>query len=105
MEDKKMTTEQVKKEMIIDYYRDLFQPDPGNLLPLDEHIKRQDELLEDFYPGREKLTDDELLREKYYKSLHTFQQAIAQKRFIEFSKAGMISGETSYEFNYFGKGI
>lgn len=100
-----MTTEQEKKEMLIDHYRDLFQPDPENLLSLDKHIARRHELIEDFYPGREKLTDGELLREKYYKSLFSFQRAISMKRFIEYSRVGMISGETTYEFNYFGKGI
>jgi len=100
-----MINKQEKKEMLADYYRDIFQPDPENLLPLDKHIARRHELIEDFYPGREKITDDELLREKYYKSLFSFQQAIATKRFIEYSKVGMISGDHTYEFNYFGKGI
>lgn len=100
-----MTTEQEKKELLIDYYRDLFQPDPENLLPLDKHIARRHELIEDFYPGRDKLCDDELLREKYYSSLFKFQKAIAIKRFIEYSGLGLISGGTTYEFHYFGRGM
>lgn len=100
-----MITEQNKKDLLVDYYKDLFQPDPENLLPLDKLIARRHELIDDFYPGRDNLYDDELLREKYYKSLFLFQQAIATKRFIEYSSLGMINGKTTYEFNYFGKGI
>lgn len=100
-----MTNEESKKQELAEYYKDIYQPDPKNLLPLDEHIKRQGELIEDFYPGRNEITDDELLREKYYKSYWNYQTAVATKRFIEYLGIGMVTGDKQYEFNYFGKGI
>lgn len=100
-----MTNEESKKQELAEYYKDIYQPDPENLLPLDIHIARSHELIDDFYPGRDEITDDELLREKYYSSLFDYQKAVATKRLIEYLAIGMVSGDKKYEFNFFGKGI
>jgi len=47
-------------------------------------------LIEKYYPGSSNLSDDELLREKYYGSKHYFQYAVSIKRMVEASGRGCI---------------
>jgi hypothetical protein len=46
--------------------------------------------IEKYYPGNSNLTDDELLREKYYESKHCFQYVVSIKRLIEASGKGCV---------------
>lgn len=47
-------------------------------------------IIEKYYPGSSNLSDDELLREKYYDSKHCFQYIVSIKRLVEASGQGCI---------------
>ena len=47
-------------------------------------------LIDKYYPGHSNLSDDELLREKYYDSKHCFQYAVSIKRMVEASGQGCV---------------
>lgn len=47
-------------------------------------------LIDKYYPGSNNLSDDELVRQKYYPSLHTFQYAVSIKRMVEASGEGSV---------------
>ncbi len=46
--------------------------------------------IDKYFPGTENLSDDELVREKYYSSKHSFQYAVSIKRMVEQSGQGCV---------------
>lgn len=47
-------------------------------------------IIEKYYPGEANLTDDELVRRKYYHSLHSFHYEVSMKRMIETEGRGIV---------------
>jgi len=47
-------------------------------------------LIDKYFPGSSNLSDDELLREKYYDSKHCFQYVVSIKRLVEASGQGSV---------------
>ena len=50
---------------------------------LDEKRQIESELIDIYWPGRENLSDEEMMKEKYYDSQHLFQFVISLKRYVE----------------------
>lgn len=68
---------------------------------LSDYEKQQSHLdiIEEYYPGSNKLTDKELLRRKYYPGEHSFQLAVAVKRMLEETGKGVvIDSENGWRF-------
>lgn len=84
------------EQSFIDYYKPLviFNIDREKFSS-DEWEKRRIDLIVDFYPGRENLTDEELLMEKYF-SKDDFFYNVSVKRFIEWSGIRFFCWEDRY---------
>lgn len=72
---------------------------------ISEYEKQQSylDIIEEYYPGSNNLTDNELLRRKYYPGEHSFQLAVSVKRMLEQTGKGTaIEDEHGWRF---GTGI
>lgn len=57
------------------------------------------DIIEEYYPGSKSLTDNELLKRKYYPGEHSFQLAVAIKRMLEETGKGVvIDGDDGWHF-------
>jgi len=77
----------------------------GRDLNESEHFKWCNDFIDTYFP--DKLTDEELVMEKHYKSKFKYQIAIAKKRFCESTSRGrhIINEDYQWDFIFLGKGL
>jgi len=70
-----------------------------------EHFKWCNDFIDIYYPSE--LSDEEVVREKYYKSKFQYQMAVAKKRFCDSTTRGSyaINEDNHWDFIFFGKGL
>ena len=75
-------------------------------LTREDIINLQLDVIEKYFPGIKNLSDDELIRQKYFRSLHQFQYHVAVKRMFEITGRGSaIPDIYGWNFVIAGNGI
>ncbi len=55
----------------------------------EERINLELDIIDKYFPGIKNLSDDELVRQKYFSSLHHFQYMVSVKRMFEVTGRGI----------------